>query len=125
MAGAGVLCFVDALPGDAEESGEELRAQLLLHGGDMAGERLLRDMQGLGRAGKAALAGKDREVFHRLQIHGILSFTGITCIIHKNLQFYNVILFCYDKASSNRELSGAAGGPSLFFHPARRSLIWI
>lgn len=42
----------------------------------------------------------------------------------KNLQFYNVILFCYDKASSNRELSGAAGGPSLFFHPARRSLIW-
>ena len=66
---------------------EELRAQLLLHGGDMAGERLLRNMQGLGRAGKAALAGKDREVFHRLQIHGILSFTGITCIIHKNLQF--------------------------------------
>lgn len=30
MAGAGVLCFVDALSGDAEESGEELRAQLLL-----------------------------------------------------------------------------------------------
>lgn len=59
MAGPGFLCFVDALSGDAEEGGEELRAQLLLHGGDMAGERLLRDMQGLGRAGKAALAGEN------------------------------------------------------------------
>lgn len=38
---------------------DELRTQLLLHGGDMAGERLLRDMQGLGRAGKAALAGEN------------------------------------------------------------------
>lgn len=38
---------------------DELHAQLLLHGGDMAGERLLRDMQGLGRAGKAALAGEN------------------------------------------------------------------
>ena len=55
---------MDALSGDAEEGGEELRAQLLLHGGDMAGERLLRDMQGLGRAGKAALAGKDLSLIH-------------------------------------------------------------
>ena len=71
-------------------------------------------MQHLRRTGKAALARERRDIFHGLQVHGLASITGISCSIHKNQQFYNVIPPCYTVVSSNRELQPPAGKETPF-----------
>ena len=53
---------------------DERAAKLRFKSRDVGGERLLRDVQGVGSAGKASFPREYDEIFRRVEVHGGTSF---------------------------------------------------